>query len=595
MQIPEKAYRWARSERECIEITARMLRSMDKLSKVKDVRLGRERLPRTERPSYDELKKLFDGLFEEALQRNEHILGDTCDDKKLVSEAIFKHIRFPFRFQKALETGQFFPLPGESREVNCATQMAHNYAITKEWNLNPTIKEIGGFRHKGDPFVTGHAITEVEVGDHVPWVICQTMGLLGPITWQPDKKQFRVMNVIKKKTEEFEYTFVDTFTESEYAKRLQYQRSEEGAMGVLLNGQKVGFFHVDRWKSAEPLESVWYLRYTHDRHVRTLSSMVGIGRPFVQNRGLENKIRFDEDGNVAGEEITGTFYETGVWAAFLNAVPLFHLSPDQVAKLAKELRLTELSVDEQRELEDDIQRFYMGEEATPREGKKRAKRFKNLAAAIQQTYERLQAGPTFKTAQRFMYAEALYQHARNGKEFIFPEKDRLAHLLWKRYRADIHPDSLLTREEMVARIREVKEKHDRKHRRQFDFNTDTHGREITMADPRRRRSLEEECSRMGMFDMTLYQIEHEAYYVQECEDRWYFADNEIMPLLRTMGSLELIAQRKLGDAFDQWTRVAYARIFTELLAMAAHSLDQLQVSKYRDVVLDKVKKYRQLF
>src|SRR5574341_2245734 len=279
---------------------------------------------------------------------------DILNDKKLVAQVIKRTLGHKYGFGNALRSGIYFPYPHEMSEAICSTQMVANYVVAKECGLKPVIREIEGCRRAGSSFISKHAIVEVDVGDDKLWVLCQEMLPLGPVTWNYEDKTFAIKNEENGQAEDFEFTYVDTFTEAEYLERIKYLRSDEGSAKMLTKGQRAGYPIVDFWKTKQPLPVEWVVRYYPKE--QALGSGVRLDRLLVQKRGLENKIFFD-DSKILREEVTGCFFREPGWAEFIDSVPLMILPMATISTLRDDF--LGLTVEEQCQLEDKIQNAYL--------------------------------------------------------------------------------------------------------------------------------------------------------------------------------------------------------------------------------------------
>ena len=574
MGFPLETIRWARETKKQIKAAAFQIKNEDKKTGATEKPYKtnpeekRKILGKNELSSEEKHKRLED-LFKTP-ENQIYISDEIFGDKRLISETIYKKLGHKYGFTEALRSGNFFPFPNELTQTTCATQMVINYVIAKECDLKPVIKEVIGFRREGSRHIGIHAFIEVDVGDEKPWVICQNWDLLGPVRWDNYGKTITVENVLERENEVFEYTIVDTFSEEEYLERIKSYRSE-GAISVLFNGQRIGIPSTDKWKTEKPLETVWFLKY--DPGTNQIISRVALQRPLVQNKGLESVISLDEEGNIISHEINGYFFREDSWAEFVNSTLMLSLPIETAESLSKGIE--EFSVDKQSLLEESISDIFLDGPCFDSDY--------NYEKAIKGSYERVRQSPQFKSAWKFILTEALYQHARkeSGKDFLYSEDERM-YILELSQKDDSDVKNFVINKKNLELLRKAKKRSEKK------------GKNIHVISPGRqeydsvKRFLKIRSSR----EMMIYQLENNARFCDEAADRLCHVRNVVKPFADTLASLEIGAKELLGSNFEKRTMAAYARIFTELLGMASFNWKQLKLDEYKEVLLDKIKKYK---
>ncbi len=504
---------------------------------------------------------------------------DILNDKKLIAQVIKKHLGHKYGFGDALRKGTYFQLPHEMSEAICSTQMVANYVVAKECGLRPVIREIEGCRRAGSSFVSAHAIVEVDVGEENLWVLCQEMLPLGAVTWNYDDKTFSIKNEEHGQVDEFEFTYVDTFTEAEYLERIKYLRSDEGAAKMLVKGQRAGYSTVDFWKTRTPLPAEWFVRYYPKE--QALVSGVTLDRLLVQKRGLENKIFFD--GNkIIREEVTGYFFRESGWAEFLDNIPVMVLPMATISSLREDF--LGLTVEEQCKLEDKIQNSYL-------EGDYSQLRPEFLEAVIY-SHSKVKNNDSVR---KFSMAEALYQNARKEarKDLLFSMSEHSVEFDLRNEDGGDELSRLDAQRNVEKRMKRLQRMIDQRisgnfHIGGMSFGSGTLGvlapEQIDDEHMQRFRAL-----RNGD-EKALYLLEKKANFCYEAADRVCFAKEVLAPHTSSMEAFEAYARGKLGEKFDAWMSASYARIFTELLGMASNCYNQLRLDGYRDRVLDKLRK-----
>lgn len=577
MEFPLETRVWARELKEQIKQAAHALKHPDQKVKLPDIPLA---------PKKGDIISTFS--LKELLQAEARFIpDDVLADKKMVAQLIYKHLPHRYGFEEALRTGVYFPYPHELSQVICPTQMLVNYVVAKECGLKPVIKELNSFRSKGHTFIANHALIEVDVGDDQPWVLDQQWQILGPITWDVAHKRLSVRNRLDKKDledddddqqKECEYGVVETFSEDDYIKRIQFYRSPEYAAAMLIAGQRVGWPKADAWRSTQPLAAEWCIRYYPNEH--KLSSMIHFPRTLVQNRGLENVLLFDDKGEVVHEEIRGCFYRTHGWAAFVHAVPMLVISIADADKLRE--GLTEFKLEQHVALEKSMyENILAGETST------------QFEEVVKASYERLKSMPSFSAAKKFIMTEALYQNARRQarRDYLYTEFERLNAF-------DVFPQgsvlvgNVLDQQKQLEKIkRRIKQREAAMaagrqvfHRGQWRYVLDTRRLEYDHV----REYLNLQNSR----ELSVYQLEQRTKYCHESADRVCYAKDVIQKNATTVQDLEVFAKQQLGDNIEKHFLAAYGRMFAEFMVLIAHGWNQLRLSGYQEKVIEKIKKYQ---
>lgn len=571
MPLPEKVQKWARRMREQI-ITAGLIEKSEKwvLDELKEWLDGKKRADQT-----------LEEITERARQAS--TLRATRDevlaDKKLVARMIYLHMEHRYGFCEAIKTGNYMPLPDELTEVNCGTQMLVNYTVASACGLNPVIKELDGWRTKGSAPIARHCIIEIDVGEPQKWVLCQPWNILGPVTWDKDKKTLTVQDTLEDRKVELEYTWLDTYDEELYLKRLEFLRSPKGAKSILETGQKLGYPSLDGWKAKRKLPATWWIKYDADKDCVTIK--VSIQRPLVQNRGLENRIHIEADGKTT-EELHGYYYREDGWAQFLGATEMMSVSAEKAAELAQGLK--DFDEEKQCGLEDtvyDLLSKGANDEANP------------FLPAVKESFERIKTTNTFNNAWKFILVEALYQADRKakGKRLIYTRREHIAQFQKAAGEDDV-ANAYWTQKDMLDKLRKRLDKIV-KRRGNPELKIKGGGRLSVLEAPRLEYEEARRFSRLrGKAELLTYQLESESDFCSEAADKVCYVFDTFRNGVTTLEDLEKLAREKLGKGFDRAVIAAYGRIFTEFIGMTAHSFDHLRLTQYRSKLIEKLQEVK---
>ncbi|MBS3149024.1 hypothetical protein J4219_09185 [Candidatus Woesearchaeota archaeon] len=516
----------------------------------------------------------IDDVLKQMPQRKE-ISDDILKDRKRVATAIFDELGHRYGFTQSMETGIFAPWPHEVCEVVCASQMLVNYVVSKACGLEPKIWELGGFRHIGSSHIAGHAMIEVNVGEEKPWALCQTMNLLGPMTWR--QNEVRVENVAKKETNLFEFTYADQFSEEKYLDRVAYQRSDEGAMSVLVYGQRAGFPQVDNWKSKKALLTAWYIKYAPNE--RALSSYVGFQRPLVQSRGLENRIVLTKNGNVESETVTGCFFREQGWAEFIGEIPFVVFPTEQVMPLLEGID----GLDEKEKIDFEKNMSY-SMEREPIESD-------SMGVLLHDSFNNAMAGQYAKSIRKMCIAEALYCAQKKGEDYLFSRESRYG-LFIELQKEDEQARHIAKAHKQFIKIMRERQKISRLQSagKQVLFG----GRRVYILDTSRREyeQVQRYMRMQDSEDLLAYQLEAEPQFYDDAADRILFIKRELKEKAESFEALEAHAKSRFTD-LGKAIRSAYGKMASEFLAHIAYANAPLRMVGYRKNLIEKGKKYAQ--
>ncbi len=572
MLLLEKVQKWAREMRERI-ITAALIDRSDKrvLSELREWLEGKKSAAQT-------LEEMTIHTMQAATLSTTR--KDILADKKLLARMIHLHMEHKYGFREAIKTGNYMPLPHELTEVNCGTQMFVNYTVANACGLNPVIKELDGWRTKGSQSMARHSIIEIDVGEPQKWVLCQPWNILGPVTWDEDKKTLTVQDVIENRKVEIEYTWLDTYTEELYLERLEFLRSPRGAQSVLETGQKLGCPSVDGWKAKRKMPATWWIKY--DAKDNTVAVKISIQRPLVQNRGLENKMRIETDGKIT-EEIRGYYFREDGWAQFLGATEMISISAEKAVELAQGLS-TDLDYDKQCALEEKVYDLLF----------KCAEDEANLLLpAARASFAKLKLSPTYNNAWKFILVEALYQadrKAQSKKKFLYTKREHLAQFQ-RATDDDLFAKAYVSEKSFVDKLRKIL---DKANKRRGNPALQMRSKSLFVLDAAR---LEHQEARLfsrlrGKTDLLAYQLESEANFCNEAADRVCYVMDKFRKGIASLADLEKTAKERLGEGFDRAVMAAYSRMFTEFIGMIAYSQDELRLTQYREKLIEKLQEIK---
>ncbi|MBI1969369.1 hypothetical protein HYS48_01630 [Candidatus Woesearchaeota archaeon] len=501
-------------------------------------------------------------------------------DKKLVAEVIYTELTHRYSFIEALERGIYAPWPHELSEVTCASQALVNFVVEQVCGLDPELWEFGGFQPKGRTHFGGHSLTLVDVGEKHPWVIDQSMELLGPVTWKGNT--LTIVNKSKgDKAEEYTFVCADQYDEASYAERMAYQRSPEGSASMLLNGQRLGLPEIDAWKTKEPLRVPWFLRYDHD--ARSIITLMGFERPLMQKRGLDLCMRLNQDGRIEEETVRGYFYRELGWVEFLGKYPVVEIPAAEIPSLIPGIE--EFSIEEQIAFEEKAMALATAEPLD--------RASQHLRDAIYASYERLQATRFGDAVKKFALVEALYQEKRNGQEYVYSPVVRKRGLEQMQHQ-DAYVKDLLRAMKDLQRGRKFKERVQKLQRakgRQIMYR----GRRVYILDPQRLEdpAVQEYLSIDGPLAKLEYMLAHKPRFIDDAIDRILFVQWELAQHAGTLESLEAYARNVFGNRLEQELMRGYARIFAEFLGHIAHAWELLSsLGDYKKDIVKKVQAYQ---
>ncbi|PIN74935.1 hypothetical protein COV18_05360 [Candidatus Woesearchaeota archaeon CG10_big_fil_rev_8_21_14_0_10_37_12] len=569
MTFPEEVTWWADSIKDKIRKTAH-LRTHDD-----DMRALRERLESEGRMTPFQGGTILS--LDETLMREMSDLftidDRVLDDKPLVARIMFDYLGHKFGFRSYLEQDLFALYPHELRDSICPGQMMANYFPAKACNLDPDLWEVTLFRREKSHFAPSHCFVTVDVGADKRWIVDQTYRLLGPISW--DGNNLVVENIISEETERYETADAYQYSEEEYAERVEYQRSDRGAMSVLVPGQKIEYGKFDGWKARKPLTTEWYVRYNPDE--RALVSLIPFNRPLMQSRGLENKLIIDEQGTVTSEVITGYFHRQADWASFVRPIPLVKIGAEKAKGLIE--GLTELDVKGQYAFEDHLMSLFDGNTL---EGKDLA-----YANEITDSYKALQQTRYSVAVEKIALVEALYQERKGKSKFINGPDAR-----FDAFKMLAGQDPQARAVVRLNKILRQLKKRQRKGDKAYIQREERHGRLVTLFGI---EGENEDTSRYRTartpIDVFEYQAEHEPPFFDDATDRILFVRRSLEDHAGSADDLREHARSVFGDKLEQATMKGYARIFAEFLGHMAHSWNQLKITEFREKLIKKAKEY----
>lgn len=515
-------------------------------------------------------------------------------DQALLAEVMSDQLLYPYSFEQPMTTGVYAELPNEGVQANCSSWAGKNFAVAQALGLNPTLHEFGHFRKDYGPFASAHNFITFPVGEE-EWTVDQAMRLLGPIEWTTIKDGDTVIqrgcivhNRLKgvdeigkeeKKTQAFTFLYHDALSEEVYMERLRYLRSPEGAASMLVNGQRIGLPKVDRWKTKEPVRVGWYVRFKPRR--RSVSILVDLERPLIQNRGLEYRFQLDEEGAVKEEIVTGYFFQAHGFAEFVGAMPLVQFPAAQLVPLLKDL--DNLSVDLQCELEESLMELFTPGVTAPEE-------VAHYRQPILDSYQCvLNLRP--KALRQVSLVEALYQAEKKNqqgeaKEFMYREGDRMNALKhWRGHEPAV--DAVVKAMKIAKHIKSQEGiLRESMKGRQLQFR----GRRVYVLDNRHVESeeVQQYLDPERRAERIAKLLEIKARFFDECLDRRLYIRRKIEP---NRANLEGYARSVLGDDLDTALMRGYARIATEFLGHFAHTWKQLTIPEFRANLLKNVGAY----
>ena len=476
-------------------------------------------------------------------------------------EAAYEGLAHSYGFLEALLSDNYFPWPHEFNKVICYTQMLANAVVMEEMGFDIKIHEFYGFRKEDQASAADHSLITIRDDDDL--VFDSQYSLLGPIReW--DEKFFTAYNQKKGHEETYRYVCRLDYDLEEYAERYGNLRDCKEAE-ALMSGQKLGVLSVDDWKIEHPLKVEWFIRY--DKDDSFFSTLVGIERPIVQNRGLEMRVQLDENNDIRSKDLFGYYVGSFAWAEFRNKIPMFQLSMEDAMELLPEIGSE--SLQEQLDLE---QRMMDGGVSS------------RMKHAVQRSYDTSLSTKDAKAVEMITAVEALYQHARHG-EFIY--NTSVHNNVMKRLkssddfvRALYHIQTNIKRKKDLEKMIRNGQKEVVRGRYRCILDTDR----IPSAEEREASMLDDPLVR------AVYLTGKNPYFTHEACDRYRFVEHKLAYVKHSHEALLGYAKENLPD-FESDMLKGYARIFAEFMGHVRNAALLLDTTLFEDNVVRRIKEY----
>ncbi len=497
-------------------------------------------------------------------------------EKKAAAEGIYHSLRYKYGFEEALRTGNWAPWPDECAMVTCYSQSVANYLLARSCGLNPILVEFVGLQQEGDTHRAGHSLVVVDVGEeghHEPWIIDQPMAMYGPVTI--DRSTMTVENLAARQERTHRrdyrtktYGFLVNIVNGEEEIVDHIERLQANPEAILYPGQRIGVSRIDSWQSEEPLEAGWYLKFIPDQTGETkgdLVSRVILDRPGIKSRGLEFRITLGDDRAVKDERFFGYFCTGGVWADFIDPVPLVNLHPDEVSSLVKGLSEIDLMQHATFELQ------LMRESASP------SPQQQERIRAAEASFRRVRESENGDIVLAMAAAEALYQHEKGSRDSYLTPAERkraVARLQGTHNLIDYYGSA----RKYLDRTVKIKESLERR--------PDLVAR-ASLLRPNQREDLRTEAflALRTEKDRLEHILQHRPTYFDDAVDRLVFYDRRIKG---KEDSVLDIARAAFGSTYDASLFSGYVRIFAEFLGHFAATLPQLSLYGYKQKIIKKI-------
>ncbi len=207
----------------------------------------------------------------------------------------------PYGFRANIESGNWAPLPHETKTVNCQTAAFNLYVVAKKLGLNPQMYALVGIRNPGGPHGSLHFTVDVDVGATHRVVVDPLQEIFG--YYKVDENRIKIVrdnDTTRDLVKEFSSMF--PVSEEEYAEKLKFQRTPQGSLTMLLEGQKIERHHCDRWRSNVYWVGNWFVRYNPEH--RLLWTRINFDRPLIQHRTLTLITELDENSAVKARTVS---------------------------------------------------------------------------------------------------------------------------------------------------------------------------------------------------------------------------------------------------------------------------------------------------
>ncbi|GEM_PF-2298839 len=494
--------------------------------------------------------------------------------KKVIAATLYYGLHIRYGFEEAIKTGNWTPWPDQSSEVNCYGQSIATYLVAQNCGLKPELIELVGLQQEKSMQRGGHSLVVVDVGRERPekWVIDPAMQMYGPVQIGNNSMVVENLDANQKKTHRNDYRtkhfdfilkIINNHDEAIISHVEQLRANPET---VLYPGQRMGIPLIDAWQSEEALEALWYLRFipNHDKHNSQdrgyLVSRVEIERPGIKSRGLEYKIKINQDNSIREEKVTGYYCNGMAWTDFVNPIPMVVLTPSELIPLLE--GIAQIPLKERSAFEHKLMKESNSADNPD-------------IKAARTSFQTLQESEYGRIVSAISAVEALYQHGKGLKETYLTAEERQFAI--QKYKGT---DQLFNYYAKTAQfLKQSSKMKDRVEGRLHDRSRMLPPNR--QEDPRMKRflALETEEERLQHI------LAHKPNYIDDALDRIVFYDRRIKG---KEAQVESMARSTFSDNYDNRVFSGYTRIFAEFLGHFAVTLPQLCLQEYKQKILDKL-------